>query len=174
MDDSLERCSRAGALPGTRPAFSSQPTCWRQGEKEPRSGRSGRFAPLVPVMEASETRHWHDLRGRRRRQCHGPTRWSVLSEAEMSAVLVEVADVGPSEPNSMALVENDSVIESLAAAPANPPLSYGILPGAAIGGSARFRRHRLDERNHVPAEDRVAVEDQMSRRGIERNASRSC
>ena len=85
----------------------------------------------------------------------------------MSAVLVEVADVGPSEPHSVALAPNDNVIEKLAAAPANPPLSYGILPGTAIGGSAWFRGHRLDERDHVPAEDRVAVEDQMSRRGIE-------
>ncbi len=46
----------------------------------------------------------------------------------MSAVLVEVADVGPGEPNSVALAPNDNVIEKLAAAPANPPLSYGILP----------------------------------------------
>jgi hypothetical protein len=91
----------------------------------------------------------------------------------MSAVFVEVVDVGPSEPHSVALVENDNVIEELTAAVANPPLGYGILPGTAIGGSARFRGHRLDERDHVPAEDRVAVEDQMSRRGIEQYKTRN-
>ena len=33
----------------------------------------------------------------------------------MRAVLVKVADLGPSEPNSVALVEYDHVIEELAA-----------------------------------------------------------
>ena len=85
----------------------------------------------------------------------------------MSAVLMEVVDVGPSESNSVALVENDNVIEELAPAATNPPLSHRILPGTAKGGSARSCGHRLDERDHVPAEDRVTVEDQMSRRRVE-------
>ena len=85
----------------------------------------------------------------------------------MSAVLMEVVDVGPSESNSVALGQNDNVIEKLAPAATNPPLSHRILPGTAIGGSARLGGHRPDERDHVPAEDRVAVEDQMSRRRIE-------
>ena len=86
----------------------------------------------------------------------------------MSAVLMEVVDLGPSESNSVALAPNDNVIEKLAPAPTNPPLCHRILPGTAKGGSARSCGHRLDERDHVPAEDRVTVEDQMSRRGTER------
>ena len=38
----------------------------RVGEAEPRSARSGGFAPLVPVVESSDTRHRDYLRGRRR------------------------------------------------------------------------------------------------------------
>ncbi len=86
----------------------------------------------------------------------------------MSAVLMEVVDVGPSESNSVALAPNDNVIEELAPAPTNPPLSHRILPGTAKGGSARSCGHRLDGRDHVPAEDQVTVEDQILRRGIER------
>lgn len=63
----------------------------------------------------------------------------------MSAVLVEIADVGPSEPNSVALAEYDHVIEELAAAPADPPFGDRILPGTAIGGAARLRGHRPDD-----------------------------
>ena len=59
----------------------------------------------------------------------------------MRAVFVEVADIGPCKANGVMLVEDDDVIEELAAAPANPSLSYRILPRTAIGGSARFRAH---------------------------------
>ena len=85
----------------------------------------------------------------------------------MRAVLVKVADVGPSEPNSVALAEYDDVIEELAAAPADPAFGHRILPGTSIGDTARLRAHRLDELNHGCAEDRVAVEDQMPRRSFE-------
>ena len=59
----------------------------------------------------------------------------------MSAVVVEIGDVGLSEPNRVALAEYDHVIEEFAAAPANPPLSDRILPGTAIGRSARLGGH---------------------------------
>ena len=66
----------------------------------------------------------------------------------MRAVLVEIVGVGPCKPNRVALVEDDNVIEELAAAPANPAFGHRILPGAAIGDTARLRAHRLDEPNH--------------------------
>jgi len=92
----------------------------------------------------------------------------------MRAVFVEVADVVPSKTNGVALGEDDDVIEELTATPTNPPLSYGILPWAAIRNTARPRSHRLDEPDHGSAEDRVAVEEEMARRGFEGKASRSC
>ncbi len=61
----------------------------------------------------------------------------------MRAIFVEVADVGAGEPNGVALVEDDNVIEELTATPANPPLSDRILPGAAIGSAARLCANRL-------------------------------
>ena len=79
----------------------------------------------------------------------------------MRAVLVKVADVGPSEPNSVALAEYDHVIEELAAAPADPAFGHRILPGTSIGGAAGPRAHRPDEPDHGSAEDRVAVEDEV-------------
>lgn len=85
----------------------------------------------------------------------------------MRAVFVEVADVVPSKANGVARVEYDDVIEELTAAPTDPPLSYGILPGAAIGNAARPRAHRLDEADHSSAENRVAVEEEMPRRSLE-------
>ena len=73
--------------------------------------RSGGLAPFVPVMESSNTRHRNDLLGWRRLRCDEPTRRSVLAEAEMGAVVVEVADVGAGESDGVQLVEHDDVIE---------------------------------------------------------------
>ncbi len=92
----------------------------------------------------------------------------VFAETEMCAVIVEVADVGLSEPNSVALAEYDYVIKQLAATSTNPALSHRILPGTAKGGSARLCSHRLDEPDHGGAEDRVPVEDQVLGSHLER------
>jgi len=92
----------------------------------------------------------------------------------MRTIFVEVAYVGPHKTNGVALVEDDHVIEEFTAAPTNPPLSDGILPGAAIGGTARLGAHRLDEPEDCWAEDRVAVEMRCRGAVSKGKASRSC
>ncbi len=119
------------------------------------------------MMESAHSGEGHDLRRLRGSQRGRPVQRRVLAETEMRAIVVEVADVGPSEPNSVALVEYDHVIKQLVSTPTNPSLRDWILPGTAIRGTARLRTHRPDERHHGHAESRVSVEDQIARRSIE-------
>ena len=84
----------------------------------------------------------------------------------MATVFVVVADVGPYEANEMTLAEDDYVLEELSTTAADPALGRPVLPRAAVGDANRLCAHRLDELDYGGAEDRVAVKDEVSRRGI--------
>jgi hypothetical protein len=74
----------------------------------------------------------------------------------------------------MTLAEDHNALEELATAGADPALGGSALPRTAVGDPNRLGAHGLDELDHGGAEDRVAVEDEVSRRGVVGNASRSC
>jgi hypothetical protein len=53
----------------------------------------------------------------------------VLVEAEVGVIFVMVGDVGASEPNQMALAEDDHMVHQLSPAAADPTFRHRILPG---------------------------------------------
>ncbi len=84
----------------------------------------------------------------------------------MTAVFVIVAEVIPYKPDEMPLAKDDDVLEELATTVADPALGGSVLPGTAVGDPNRLCAHGLDELDHRGAENRVAVEDEVSRRRV--------
>jgi len=84
----------------------------------------------------------------------------------VATILVIVADICPHEPDEMPLAEDNDVLEKLAPAISYPALGGSVLPGAAIGDANRLCAHGPYELDHRRAEYRIAVEDQVSRRGV--------
>ena len=74
----------------------------------------------------------------------------------------------------MTLAKDDYVLEELSTTAADPALSCPVLPRTAVGDPNRLCAHRLDELDHGGAEYRVAVKNEVTRRGVVGNASRSC
>src|SRR5262249_52888406 len=60
-----------------------------------------------------------------------PTR-RFFVEPEVRAIVVVVSHVLGEHPTEMALVQDDDVVEQLAAHAADPALGYAVLPGAAV------------------------------------------
>lgn len=89
-----------------------------------------RGAPRIPVVQPTDTRQSDNLGFSCRALGYGSRRWSRLVEAEVGAVVVVVGDVIRQQSSQMALVENDDVIEQLAADAADPSLCDGIVPRA--------------------------------------------
>jgi len=84
----------------------------------------------------------------------------------MATVLVIVGDVSSHESDEMALAENHNVLQELAPTAPNPALSGSVLPRTAIGDANRLCAHGPYELDDRRAEDRVAVEDEVSRRRV--------
>jgi len=79
-----------------------------------RSRRSG--GQVVSMMQAVESRRRNDLCIRCRVRRRLPASWSFLLQAKMRPVVVVVEDVLIHEAFQMALVEDDYMIEQVAAA----------------------------------------------------------
>ena len=80
----------------------------------------------------------------------------------MATVLVIVGDVSSHDSDEMTLAQNYDVLEELAPTAADPALGGSILPRAAIRGANRLCAHGPSELDDRRAEDRVAVEDEVS------------
>ena len=67
------------------------------------------------------------------------TSWRVLLKPQMSAVLVEVADVRADHPAKLMLVDGDHMVEAVAPQPAYPSLGKGFSQGErnAVGTCVR-------------------------------------
>ena len=86
----------------------------------------------------------------------------VLMQPQMSAVIMEVADILASKANRVPFSEDDHVVEHFPANAADPSFCDRILPRRMISRSARCCPHQLNERDHGFAEDAVAVEHQVA------------
>ena len=67
----------------------------------------------------------------------------------------------------MAFVEHNHIIEQVPAATANEALRYSVLPRALEAGSFGLDAEALDRVNDFVIEVRAAIEDEVSRRGVE-------
>jgi len=86
----------------------------------------------------------------------------------VTAIFLIVAEVIPYKPGEMPFAKDDDVLEELSTAAADPALGGSVLPWTAVGDPNGLGAHGLDELDHRDAENRVAVEDEVSRRRIVR------
>ena len=81
-----------------------------------------------------------------------PARWRPFVQAEMSSVVVIVANVLIHEPLEMALIEDDHMIKKIAATGADGSFSHAVLPRALEIGSLRFDAEALNDLDDYLAE----------------------
>ena len=83
---------------------------------------------VVTVVQASKPRSNDNSPARQRPT---PASGRVFAQSEVSSIVVIVGDVIGKEAPEMLLVQNNNVVQQLAATTANPALRYSILPGTS-------------------------------------------
>lgn len=68
----------------------------------------------------------------------------------------------------MALVQNDDVVEQLPPDGGDEAFGNAVLPGALVTGPGWLDAHRPESGDDLGGEDRVAVEDEVPGRRLER------
>ena len=67
----------------------------------------------------------------------------------------------------MTFAEHNDVLEELSTDAAHPALGYAVLPRASVRRSRWFDAERLQRRDDLRREDGIAVEDEVSRDGVD-------
>jgi len=92
----------------------------------------------------------------------------VLLEREVSSGTVIVGEVAGQDAAQVPLAKNKDMVQALAADRADEPFREGILP-RAVGGRQHFANpHALDPAPERVAVDRVAIAQEIGRRGVVR------
>ena len=91
-----------------------------------------------------------------------------LRQREMRPVLVVVADVLIHQAFEMPFIENDHVIDQIAAAIADPTFGDTVLPRTPEAGSLLLDAEALYGIDHFFIELCAAIKDQIARRGVVR------
>jgi hypothetical protein len=86
----------------------------------------------------------------------------------VATVLVVIHEVRTNQLSEVLVAEDDDMLEQFALTAPDPALGEWILPGAPIARAHGLGAQRLHESHHSGAEDGVPVEDEMLRRGVER------
>ena len=84
----------------------------------------------IAVVQATESPQRYDLAARWRRGRNSTIR-SVLSQSEMSPVLVVVANVLIQQLSQVFLIQHDHMIQEISKYTANPALRNSVLPGTS-------------------------------------------
>src|SRR6516165_9117303 len=90
----------------------------------------------------------------------------------MRARSIVIGHVGAEEPMEVAFVEDEDVVEALAADRADDALCEGILPGGAWGGEDLADPHAFDSPHERIAVDTVTITEQVGRSRIIRGTPR--
>ena len=77
--------------------------------------------------------------------------------------MVVVGHVGAQKPVEMSLVQNEEVIQALAADGPDCPFDEGVLPGCAGGGEDLANPQTLDSPRELLTVDRVSIAEQELR-----------
>jgi hypothetical protein len=118
------------------------------------------------MMKPADLRHGDDA-----------ATWRGIDDSGLGTVVVErlvwargvvVGEVGTQEPAEMRLVQNEEVVEALAANGADDPLDKRVLPGRARGDADLVDPHPFDSPHELLAVDRVSITKQESRSRIVR------
>jgi hypothetical protein len=92
--------------------------------------------------------------------------WAIHLEGQMGATSVIIGDIRREHPLEMPYVEDDDMIEHVATDTPDEPLAVGILPGTARRNCDLFKAHVLDALVKGRTVDRVAISQQVTRRGV--------
>jgi transposase len=115
--------------------------------------------PFVAVVQAADFGSHHDAAGR----LDGAFHRSILAEREVRARPLVVRDVGPKDSTKMPLIEDDDVVQTLAADRADDAFDVGILPGRARCRADGHETEGLDRPTERRVEGRVAVVEEEPR-----------
>src|SRR5215471_124694 len=80
----------------------------------------------------------------------------------MNSVLLMVADIITHEPKQMSFVQRDDMVQYLPPTTSHPAFRGSILPRRLNACPLRFQTRRLQKRDHVSIEFRIAVEDHIA------------
>src|SRR5947207_12224940 len=119
-------------------------------------------------MQSTDLRKLHHLPELRR--LHSPRDWSILVERQVSARPLVVFEIQLQDATQPSFIQDDDVVQALAANRADQALDIGILP--------RRSRSREDVANAQPASRfvkflsvaRVAIAKQIARRTVPRES----
>ena len=117
---------------GERSAATPRPQFIFNSDERCRSNSSG--SQTVTVMQATKSWHGHDPATYIRVLLCFTTRRCSLCQREMRSVVVIVADVLVHQAFQMPFIENDHMVEQIAAAVANPALGNAVLPWTSETG----------------------------------------
>jgi len=119
------------------------------------------------MMQTAQSRHRDDYAIRAGVRFSPTSAGRLLRQPKVSPIIVVVIDVLVHQAFEMALIEDDHVVEQIAAATADEALGNTILPRALKAGSLGLDAEVLDGVDHFIIEIRATVEDQMARCGIQ-------
>jgi len=91
-----------------------------------------------------------------------------LSQCKMSSVVMVITDVLVHQAFQMPLVQDDHMVEQIAAAVSNPALGNAVLPRAAEAGSFGLDAEAFHRFDDFAVELRSAIKDQITRRRVVR------
>jgi len=120
------------------------------------------------MMQSAEPWHRNDSAAHFRvTQCFAASRRS-LRQRKMSSVLVVIADVLIHEAFQMPFVENDHMVEQIAATVADPTLRNAVLPRTSEASSLGLDAKAFYRLDYFFVELRAVVEDQIMRHRVVR------
>jgi hypothetical protein len=140
---------------------------WNEAEGRPpqlrsharcNQARSGGL-PFVAVVQTADLRSHQDAASR----LDGAFHRSILTEREVRARSLVVRDAGPKDSTKMPLIEDDDVVQALAADRADHALDVGILPGRPRCRADGRETEGLDRPIERCIEGRVAVVEEEPR-----------
>ena len=82
----------------------------------------------------------------------------------MGAVRVVIGEIVFCESEQVNFVEDENVIQKLAAAASDPTLRYSVLPGGRRSDANRFHAARFQQLGHFAAELAVTIENRVAAR----------
>src|SRR5215475_12666000 len=80
----------------------------------------------------------------------------------MNSVLLVVTHIITHEPQQMSFVQRDDMVQDLPATTSHPAFCGSILPRRLNACPLRLQTRRLQKRDHVSIEFRIAVEDHIA------------
>lgn len=129
-------------------------------------GNKGSSSEIIAVVKTAEAGYGDNLR----------TRWGtfsklsvgrrLLAQPEMRSIIVMVVDIHCHKAFQMALVKHNHMVEQIAAAVADEPLSHAVLPRAFEGSTDRIYAEDFSRCHYLGVESGIAVVNQISRRGV--------